>query len=107
VHEVAAYRTIANTEALSEGKHMLSSREVELVVFTSSSTVTRVAMALNDQRGAMNEGLVACIGPRTAAAAAKVGLRADIVARRHTIPGLVEAMEEYYLKAQNRTDGAN
>jgi uroporphyrinogen III methyltransferase/synthase len=106
VHEVVAYRTIANTEALSEGKHMLLAGKVDLVAFTSSSTVTRLVRALNDQRGTINEGLVACIGPKTAAAAAKAGLRADIVARRHTIPGLVEAMEEYFLKVQNRTDGA-
>jgi len=41
---------------------------------------------------------VACIGPKTADAATKAGLKVDIVASAHTIPGLVAAIEEYFRK---------
>ena len=41
-------------------------------------------------------GKVVCIGPNTAAALTKEGLKADIVAREHTIPGLVEAIAQYF-----------
>jgi uroporphyrinogen III methyltransferase/synthase len=106
VHEVVAYRTILNAEAVSEGKEMLLSGEIDLVTFTNSSIVTNVVGTLDKDRGAINKRLVACIGPKTATAASKAGLRVDIVAHRHTIPGLVEAMEEYFQKGEKESNGA-
>jgi uroporphyrinogen III methyltransferase/synthase len=41
---------------------------------------------------------VACIGPRTAETAGRLGLKVDILARESTIPALVDAIEEYFLK---------
>jgi uroporphyrinogen-III synthase len=38
--------------------------------------------------------LVACIGPVTAATAHDLGVRVDVVAREHTVPGLVAALCE-------------
>ena len=38
---------------------------------------------------------IACIGPITAQTAADAGLRVDVVAREHTIPGLVAALTEH------------
>ncbi|MEE8174687.1 MAG: uroporphyrinogen-III synthase, partial [Dehalococcoidia bacterium] len=40
----------------------------------------------------LNETTIACIGPVTAATAAELGLKVDIAAREHTIPGLVAAI---------------
>ena len=37
---------------------------------------------------------VACIGPITANTARELGIRVDIVASEHTIPGLVQALVE-------------
>jgi uroporphyrinogen-III synthase len=48
---------------------------------------------------------LACIGPNTAAALADKGLKADIVAREHTMPGLVAAVEEYFGKRRDYRDG--
>ncbi|HEX9674557.1 MAG TPA: uroporphyrinogen-III synthase, partial [Anaerolineales bacterium] len=39
---------------------------------------------------------LACIGPITAAAARREGLRADIVASRYTAEGLVEALISHF-----------
>jgi len=36
--------------------------------------------------------VVACIGPTTAEAAGKAGLRVDLVPQEHTVNGLVEAL---------------
>ena len=96
VHEVVAYITIPNAEAVAAGKQMLLSGEIELVSFTSPSTVTNMVSVLHKERETINRSLVACIGPKTATAASKAGLKVDIVAREHTIPGLVEAMEEHF-----------
>jgi uroporphyrinogen-III synthase len=105
VHEVVAYRTIPHSGAISEGRQMLISGEIDLVAFTSPSTLTNVAPALHNERGTINNGLVACIGPKTAAAASEAGLRVDIVAREHTIPGLVEAMEEHFRRGEKEGNG--
>ncbi len=36
---------------------------------------------------------MACIGPVTAAAAAEIGLRVDVVAAEYTVEGLIDALE--------------
>ena len=38
--------------------------------------------------------LIACIGPITADTARELGLRVDVVAAEHTVPGLVAALRE-------------
>jgi uroporphyrinogen III methyltransferase/synthase len=96
VCEVIAYRTVPNTMAVSEVEHMFASGEIDLVAFTSPSTVGYVATALDRGRGTLAKGLVACIGPKTAAAASRAGMEVDIVATKHTIPGLVDAIEGYF-----------
>ena len=77
---------------------MLLAGEIDVITFTSSSTVTNLVMALGKHREAMNKTLIACIGLGTAAAAVGAGLRVDIVAQRHTITGLLEAVEQYFQK---------
>ena len=97
VHEVTAYRTVPLCPVDSRGKQMLLSGQIDIVTFTSSSTVTNLLALLGGQSSAINDkAKTACIGPTTAGAAEKAGLRVDIVARESTIRGLVEAMEEYY-----------
>ncbi len=39
--------------------------------------------------------LIACIGPITADTARELGLRVDVVADEHTVPGLVTAIREH------------
>lgn len=96
VHEVTAYRTTPNIGGISQAKQMLLAGQIDIVTFTSSSTVTNLVAALGKKREAMNKALIACIGPTTASTVTKAGLRVDIVAQKHTIPGLVEAMEQYF-----------
>ncbi len=94
VHDVTAYKTILASEAISRAKQVLSAGEIDVVTFTSSSTVTNLLALLGSAREIRAK--VACIGPITAATAAGAGLRVDIVAQEHTIPGLVEAMERHF-----------
>jgi len=95
VHEIIAYKTAPSNEAISQGRQMLLAGEIDIITFTSSSTVTNLLSLMGDKQTAIKKAIVACIGPTTAATAAKAGLRVDIVARNHTIPGLVEAIEQY------------
>ncbi len=98
VHEVAAYRTVPVTEAVSQAKEMLLSNQIDVITFTSSSTVTSLMSVLKEAKSLPNNTRVACIGPKTADTAARAGLKVDIVAKQHTIPSLVAAIEEYFRK---------
>ena len=93
VDEVAAYRTLA-VGAPDELKALLENEQIDIVTFTSSSTVRNLVASLQGQAlsEVMSRCLVACIGPVTARTAARLGIRVDVVAREHTIPGLVEAI---------------
>ncbi|MFC1929609.1 uroporphyrinogen-III C-methyltransferase [Chloroflexota bacterium] len=97
VHEVAVYETVPAADAVSKRKRLLASGEIDVITFTSSSTVSNLLAALGDEV-AKNGAKVACIGPKTMDAATRAGLKVDIVAREHTIPGLVAAIEEYFSK---------
>jgi len=101
VQEVVAYRTILNAETISEGAQMLLFGEIDIIAFTSPFTVANVVTVLNKEHGHINKTVVACIGPKTAAAASKAGVKVSIVARKHTIPGLIEAIEGYFKKEED------
>ena len=96
VHEVTAYRTVPNIDGISQARQMLLAGEIDIITFTSSSTVANLVAALDKEQEALNKILIACIGPETASVATKTGLRVDIVAQKHTVPGLIEAMEQYF-----------
>ncbi len=98
VHEVDAYHTVPATEATIRAKQMLIAGEIDVITFTSSSTVSNLATAFQGEPMAINSVKVACIGPKTADTAVKVGLKVDIMAGSQTIPGLVDAIEEYFRK---------
>jgi uroporphyrinogen III methyltransferase/synthase len=93
VDEVTAYRTLA-VGAPDELKALLEDEQIDIVTFTSSSTVRNLATSLGnlDPAKMLSCPLVACIGPVTARTAKRLGIRVDVVAREHTIAGLVEAI---------------
>ncbi|MBI2868658.1 MAG: uroporphyrinogen-III C-methyltransferase [Chloroflexi bacterium] len=96
VHDIAVYRTVPAQGAVARVRELLRSGAIDVITFTSSSTVTNLEAALG--AGAAAGVTVACIGPKTAATAAQAGLKVDIVARESTIPGLVAALEDYFTK---------
>jgi uroporphyrinogen III methyltransferase/synthase len=98
VDVVPAYRTVraeADREIL---KQLLLDRKIDLVTFTSSSTVTAfVELLETEDLKALVEGVrIACIGPITAATAEGFGVAVDITAKPYTIPALAESILQYY-----------
>ena len=95
VRRVVAYSTVAPetsrelvSEALDEG--------VDVVTFTSSSTVRNFVRLLDGDMGRLGDTAVACIGPLTAATAKELGLDVRVVAERSTVAGLVDAIDAHY-----------
>ena len=98
VDEVTAYRTVPANESINQAKEMILSGKIDVITFTSSSTVSNLVAAFGEEPPAVNGAKIACIGPKTAETAAKAGLSVDILAKEQTIPGLVMAIEEYFGK---------
>jgi len=103
VHEVTAYRTVPATECTVRAKHFLQEGMIDIISFTSSSTVCNLVTALGNNIAVLENVTVACIGPKTAETAERLGLKVHITAAQYTIPGLVVAIEEYY--KQERKNG--
>jgi uroporphyrinogen-III synthase len=98
VDVVPVYRVEVEREQSPHNLARVFDAPVDAVTFTSPSTVRGflelAGMRPAGPRTVPGSALVACIGPVTAAAAAARGLRVDVIAKRYTIPGLVEALVE-------------
>jgi len=97
-HDIAVYRTVPTTEAIAQAKQLLLAGKIDVITFTSSSTVTNLVAAFSGEPPAINSAKIACIGPKTADTAARAGLEVTIMAKEQTIPGLITAIEEHFEK---------
>ena len=98
VDEIAVYRTRAATEKRASLRDALERRAVDVVTFTSSSTVRNfAALWTSDELRSLMEGVtVACIGPVTRATATALGLRTQVMPAEYTIPALARAIGAYF-----------
>ena len=97
VDQVPVYRTVTPEGSRRLASESLKAGDIDLVTFTSSSTVTNLLDLLDGDTALLERPLVACIGPITAATARDRGLRVDIEAREYTISGLVSAIVDHYV----------
>ncbi|GAF68619.1 unnamed protein product, partial [marine sediment metagenome] len=76
----------------------LKEKTIDLITFTSSSTVKNFHALLppEDLESLMQGVTVASIGPITADTARDLGFDVHIIAEFFTIPGLCQAIKQYY-----------
>ncbi len=100
VDVIEAYRTVAAKSDARRLQELLRRKQIDMITFTSSSTVTHFAalFAGEDIEGLLSGAAVACIGPITQRTAEELGMRVDVVSRDYTIPGLTKAIVEYFAK---------
>ena len=93
---VPLYDTLPAQEDAATVFSEIASGRIDAVTFTSSSTVRSFAQnaGATDVAPLLRGTKVACIGPITATTAREFGIRVDVVASEHTIPGLVAALRE-------------
>jgi uroporphyrinogen III methyltransferase/synthase len=94
VDDVEVYHTVKP----ARGKESLAAilkKGIDVVVFTSSSTVRNFMEILPDKT-ALNGVIVAVIGPITAETVRKYGLEPHIAPQEYTIPSLVQAIVKYF-----------
>jgi uroporphyrinogen-III synthase len=93
VNEIVAYRTVKPRNLTSEKLGSILADRMDLVTFTSPSTVRNLVQTLAPEDFTkLSKCKVACIGPVTVQAATELGVHVDIVAENHTIDSLVEAI---------------
>jgi uroporphyrinogen III methyltransferase/synthase len=101
VDVLPVYETVLDASAAESLRAQLQNGELDILTFTSSSTVRNFAQAITEGDTArlpelVGNARVAAIGPITADTARELGLNPHIVAGEHTIPGLVAAIEEFF-----------
>jgi uroporphyrinogen III methyltransferase/synthase len=98
VDEIITYEAVEDKSAALEIVSMLEKCEIDMITFTSSSTVTNFAKMLPEGRLSelMKDVRIASIGPITSETASGLGLKPDIEAEVYTIPGLCDAILKYY-----------
>jgi uroporphyrinogen III methyltransferase/synthase len=97
VDQVTIYETMPVSNNSSSLIDILTKDKIDIVTFISSSAVTNF-IKITGNTNTFHNITIACIGPKTAETAERVGLTVNISAATHTIPGLVSAIEEYFIK---------
>jgi len=94
VHLAVAYRTVASDESLDELRASLDA--IDVVTFTSASTVDNFFAKLNDdeRRRVLGRATIVSIGETTSAAVRRYGREPDVVAEKATIASLHGAVLE-------------
>ena len=96
VNVVTAYETIADCADAEDLIQSLEAGKIDMVTFTSSSTVTNLVQLLGAKKELLTKVKTAVIGPITGATCAANGLTPAISAAEYTIDGLVTAIENSY-----------
>ncbi len=98
VEVVPTYKTVKASANAEELKKLFRQKKVQLVTFTSSSTVNNFVELLGEENLAdlMHGVIVASIGPITAKTAEKHGLTSQIMPKDYTISALVASIGEHF-----------
>jgi uroporphyrinogen III methyltransferase/synthase len=94
VDEIIAYRTVTPQDLTFEKAKALFNSGVDIVTFTSPSTVRNLVQVVgkNELVDLLRKVKVACIGPVTLEAVRELGVEVNVVSKEHTVNGLVEAI---------------
>ena len=100
VDEIVAYETVKAADKSVDLIQMLKDKRVDMITFTSSSTVKNFKALLPPKEFAalIEDVTIASIGPITTDTARELGFDVHISAESFTIPGLVEAILRHYQK---------
>ena len=97
---VDVYRTVMPENKVEDFYKMLEEGEIDMITFTSSSTVTNFMKMFGNKSEQVKTWLkdvdIASIGPITSETARKLGLNITVEPAGSTIDALTDAIIEYY-----------
>jgi len=93
-----AYRTVKPRGGTMRLRQLLQKKEVDVITFTSSSTVNHFVDLLKkeDLKKLLKGIVIACIGPVTARTVRTYGLKVSIQPKEYTISGLTQAIAGFF-----------
>ncbi len=97
VDEAIAYQTVCESEDPTGAVQRFQAGDTDLITFTSSSTVESF---IDMDLPIPDHLIIASIGPITSKTLQSAGLRVDIEAKESNIPGLVSAIEDYFIELE-------
>lgn len=96
VEEIITYRSVPAADDASELRQLLHDGSIDLLTFTSSSTVHNFVSAVGAETARyLGRAEVGCIGPITADTARSYGMTVAIQPQTYTITAFVEAIVQY------------
>jgi uroporphyrinogen III methyltransferase/synthase len=97
VEVVEAYETVQPEFAHGELEQLLTPTP-DAITFTSSSTVTNFVKLIENEhlRNILEQAVIASIGPITSETVRNHGLKVSIEAADSTVPGLVQALQDFF-----------
>lgn len=103
VDVVEAYRTVAPAFDTSAIRQRLQQGSIDMITFTSSSTVSNFVQLCGggSLTALVGAAAIASIGPITAKTIEELGGRVAVMAREFTIDGLLAAMIAYFSGSKN------
>jgi len=98
VDVVEAYRTVKPRGGSTRLKRILAGSQIDVVTFTSSSTVNHFMELLEkeDLRAPLRGIAIASIGPVTSQTVRQYGLEVSVQPADYTIPALAQAVVDYF-----------
>ena len=92
-----AYKPVLPSQSVDALEKRLKEGSVDVITFTSSSTVTNFLTLTGEQLlPAIKNTKIACIGPITAKTARDAGLNVEIMPEQYTVSSLMDAIEIFY-----------
>lgn len=98
----ATYRTVNSGRKKEELLEWIDSGDVDVITFTSSSTVTNFIEIMGKDYKLPAHVKIACIGPVTASTAIKAGFKIDMTQNEYTMEGLVQSLVNYFQQESDR-----
>lgn len=96
VDDITTYKTVQGAGNAKLLREMLENKQLNVLTFTSSSTVRNFVNLIGAQNvpELLDGVLVASIGPITSATAKELGINVTVEAKEYTIQGLIQAILE-------------
>jgi len=98
VDVVTVYRTVSSGRRPEALDSLIKEGKVDVITFTSPSTVTYFQEIMGRDYALPPRVKIAAIGPVTAAAVHKAGLKVDILQETYTIEGLVAGLHNFFAR---------
>lgn len=105
VDVVTAYETVNSGRRKEEFLELLRDNKIDVITFTSSSTVNNFREIVGGNFVLPPEIKVACIGPVTEEAARKAGFAVAVRQEEYTMKGLVRSLIDYFRGATGESGG--